>query len=251
MDFGSSAVRCAYFYNYGDGMLNHMIVFNDPHMTDEGEEIEGRDMEHTVDIYPFDDAEPGQEIYPGNITYHNRRAISAKYAFYPIVGMTDEMFQQYHLAKEIHQYATRDPAFKERLEQGIDALLFAVFTQAKVLVDHSGDRSSKGIDTLTATIPAQWTIEFEKYYGDRLYQAFLKVFNYPVDNILFHTEAQAGLQYMLYQGDRQAECNRVGMGDVINIGDEPNVVLLFDVGGHATVSPSAFRKEFQDLAAEC
>lgn len=186
-------MRCVYFYNYGDHMLNHMIVQNDPGLIDRVEGIEGREMEHAVDIYPFADGTPDQAIYPGNVPYHNRRPISAKYAFYPLVGMTDEMFQQYHLAKEIHLQAERDPDFKNRLEQGIDALLSTVFERAKDVICHWGDGSNKGIDTMTATVPAQWTIEFEKYYGERLHQAFLKVFEYPVQNILFHTEAQAAL----------------------------------------------------------
>lgn len=233
-------MRCAYFYNYGDHMLNHMIIQNDPQLTDDGEGIEGREMEHAVDIYPFADGQPGQVIYPGNVPYHNRRAVSAKYAFYPLVGMTDEMFDQYNLAKELHWHAVSDPTFKTRLEQGIDALLLDVFQRAKVVILRWGDGSCKGIDTLTATIPAQWNIDFEKYYGGRLHHAFLKVFEYPVKNILFHTEAQAGLQYMLYQDDVQAKCDRAGLGDLMSIGDESNVVLLFDVGGHATVRSRLF-----------
>ncbi|KAJ4385219.1 hypothetical protein N0V93_010280 [Gnomoniopsis smithogilvyi] len=62
-------------------MLNHMIVKNDPNTTDEGEGIQGREMEHAVDIYPFDDGKPGQAFYPGNVPYPDRRSVSAKYAF--------------------------------------------------------------------------------------------------------------------------------------------------------------------------
>lgn len=238
-------MRCVYFYNYGDHMLNHMIVQNDPGLIDRVEGIEGREMEHAVDIYPFADGTPGQAIYPGNVPYHNRRPISAKYAFYPLVGMTDEMFQQYHLAKEIHLHAERDPDFKNRLEQGIDALLCTVFERAKDVICRWDDGSNKGIDTMTATVPAQWTLEFEKYYGERLHQAFLKVFEYPVQNILFHTEAQAALQYMLYQDDVQAKCDRLAFGDLMSIGDKSSVILLFDVGSHATVCLSSFLRKCQ------
>ncbi|KAJ4390956.1 hypothetical protein N0V93_004555 [Gnomoniopsis smithogilvyi] len=133
LDLGSSAMRCAYFFNYGDGMLNHMIIKNDPNTTDEGEGIEGREMEHAVDIYPFDDGKPGQAFYQGNVPYPDRRSVSAKYAFYALVGMTDEMYTQYHLAADIDYYAKRDQAFKTRLERGVDSLLMAVLQRAKDL----------------------------------------------------------------------------------------------------------------------
>lgn len=237
VDFGSSAMRCAYFYNHGDGMLNHMIVRNDALFTGEGEGIEGRDMEHSVDIYPFADGKPGEAIYHGNTPCPERRSVSAKYAIYPLVGMSDEMYHQYPLAADLDQHAQRDPAFRARLELGIHELLVAVMKRAKDVASLNGDGSSENLDTLTATIPAQWSIEFEKYYGDQLYEAFLQVFKYPVRNILFHTEAQAGLQYMLYRDDVQAQCDRSGLSDLMRIGDKSNVVLLFDIGGHATVSP--------------
>ncbi|KAJ4405919.1 hypothetical protein N0V82_010231 [Gnomoniopsis sp. IMI 355080] len=239
VDFGSSAMRCAYFYNHGDKMANHMIVRNDAQFTEEGEGIEGRHMEHSVDIYPFADGQPGEAIYPGNTPYAERRPVSAKYAIYTLVGMSDEIYSQYSLAADLDDHAQRDPTFKARLEQGVHELLVAVMLRAKAVAAANGDGSSDGLDTLTATIPAQWSIEFEKYYGDRLHKAFREAFKYPVGNILFHTEAQAGLQYMLYRDDVQAQCDRAELGDLMKIGDKSNIVLLFDVGGHATLDSVA------------
>lgn len=164
--------------------------------------------------------------------------------FYILAGVTDDMRKHYHQMTELIEYAENEPSIHETLRQGINAVLVGGFKHAHNKIQIDVLESRRRLDTVSATIPALWDLNFEQIYGDRISAAFHKVFGYPVKKIIFHTESQIALHYIFYPGDvrmrTELELIDPAMHDLKT---QTNALLVIDIGDHSVVkspSPASF-----------
>lgn len=164
--------------------------------------------------HPFDNDGP---VYIGETPDPDRQSTSLKNGFYVLADASaDALIHQYSLAMPLWE-RKHDPAFRARLSQGLRELLSTIQRR----VSHICKTQRFTIATIGLSVPAQWTLEFERVYRDLV----VEVFQHPPSEIHFHTESEALAHYLFRK--HIDELNEDGIVDA---------VLLLDFGGHNMVS---------------
>lgn len=191
-------------------------------------------------VYVLDDENELQGppvYYYGNATHPTRKRTSAKLLFYVLAGKTTAMKGQHQQLQELEDEAKKRPSFHNILRQAIHAVLVRAFLNAQHVIDMQDlVPSSCPVDTISATISAQWDLDYERLYGNFICNAFEEVFHYPIKRIVFHTEGQIGFHYLFHKVAFQGEKERASIDRLLNLKGQTNVVLMVDIGGHTTVS---------------
>lgn len=179
--------------------------------------------------YIFDDDGPaylGEEVDP------MRKSCSLRYGFYALVKPLSNILQGFGLLDEL-MARKDDPVFLGRIRRGL-AELFAT-VRKRVLQICAQKRYY--IHTISLTIPAQWTLEFEDLYRDIIGE----VFEHPRDHIWFNTEIEALVHYLFNYYRQELGFQAHGV----------DRLLITDHGGHVMVCYSPRRRLQQQPQALC
>jgi hypothetical protein len=148
-----------------------------------------------------------------------RQSISLKYAFYVLVDTTDELLNQYRMARPLY-HRRHDPGFHARLLEGLDKLFTAVYKRVLEVCEEENLR----ITTIGLAVPSQWTLDFMDLYR----RIIAQVFRHDPSAIFFVTETEALAHFLCVKKlDRLVERRNIIHHDV---------VLMLDFGGHNMVS---------------
>lgn len=211
-------------------------------LTREEQEVNGiqSSAQISTTVYVHDDENETQGppvYYYGNATHPERKRTSAKLLFYALAGKTAAMKGQHQQLQELEDEAKKRPGFHNILRQAIHAVFVQAFLNARHIIDTQDIiPGSRAVDTISATISAQWDLDYERLYGNFICNAFEEVFHYPIKRIVFHTEGQIGFHYLFHKIPFQGESERASIDRLLNLNGQTNVVLMVDIGGHATVS---------------
>jgi hypothetical protein len=168
--------------------------------------------------YPFDDG----PVYLGEDHDPSRLSISLKYGFYILAKCPNDIRHQYAVVEPLLDKAN-DYHFRFRLKHG----LVSLFRTIQSIVNEICDENSIVIETIAATIPAQWTLEFEAVYRDILSQAF----NLPEPKISFVAEVEALIHTLLNDHVKKLALNQY---------PKASSYLFLDLGGHTMVRLSRY-----------
>lgn len=198
----------------------------------------------TSKIYPFDNTSPsptGEMVYPGNNRVTDRRSISSKIAMYAVVGISDEVARQSPELRELRVQVQQNPELKQIIRIGIEQIMYRVLIIIYDDLAYGPEYRRRNLDAIALTVPAQWTIEFEEEYGERLMAAWERIFDYAAPQLIFLCEAQTNVHYAFYRDTFQAWNHRqyLSQQGLFDIGKGQNGVLLIDAGGHSVVSLEA------------
>lgn len=180
--------------------------------------------------YPFG---PDQQVYFGEKGNKKRQEISLKYAFYVLVPEADhgedKFFEQYALVSPLRE-KQHDPAFREKLRQGLVDLVSAV----RAMVQEQCKSRGLRVTSIGLSVPSQWTMEFEDVYRDIVAEVFDEETS-PKKQISFHTETEALAHFLLEHHLEQL------LGQEMLFAIQRNriahkVLLFLDFGGHNMVS---------------
>ncbi|KAK7928426.1 hypothetical protein PG985_005424 [Apiospora marii] len=165
-----------------------------------------------ADIYPYD--EDGL-VYLNGASDHARRSVPAKYAFYAIVGTSDESLEQNPLAKELIDHSREDTAFKQRLRKGLVELFKWIACLCRVICE----QHDYEIDVIGLSVPSQWTEDFKVLYKSII----VETFGDPI-RVYFVCEIEA-LGHYLHRNHKKKLLQPL---------DKLDVVLFIDFGGYDT-----------------
>jgi hypothetical protein len=242
IDWGSEAVRAKLFRTAEDGrividkLVQYASTIED--MTSDRQELK---RQFTSQIYPFGHTSPnppGEMVYPGNKRIMERRSISSKLAMYGILEIPAELAEQSLELQQLCDFIQQNPQLKQIVRIGIEQMLFCVLRRVYEELTWYPDLILRILDAIALTVPAQWPIEFEEEYGQRLMAAWQRVFDYPLPQIIFLSEGQANAHYALsFAAHSDRQYLPEPQQDIFSIGSTTNAVLIIDAGGHSTVSP--------------
>lgn len=242
IDWGSEAVRAKLFRTAEDGrividkLVQYASTIED--MTSDRQELK---RQFTSQIYPFGHTSPnppGEMVYPGNKRIMEGRSISSKLAMYGILEIPAELAEQSLELQQLCDFIQQNPHLKQIIRIGIEQMLFCVLRKVYEELTCYPDLFLHILDAIALTVPAQWPIEFEEEYGQRLMAAWQRVFDYPLPQIIFLSEGQTNAHYAFsFAAHSDRQYLQEPQQDIFSIGSTTNAVLIIDAGGHSTVSP--------------
>lgn len=155
-----------------------------------------------------------------------REEVALKYGFYILADAPADMTAEYPMFRDLleEDRINRD-TFRHRVTVGISSMLRVIRQKAETQLTLEC-RPGWVIKKITASIPSQWTLDFEVLYRNFLRQAFQWSEAAARTQIRFYYEIQ-GIANLLLK-TRGALINNAAHGD--------QLVLLLDFGGHSMVS---------------
>jgi hypothetical protein len=148
-----------------------------------------------------------------------REQVSLKYAFAVLAGCAKDVQGEYIFEKSLMERAG-DEQFKKALRRG----LLQLFNAIHEAVDRICRDKNFRVESIAATIPAHWTLEFEDVYRDILAECF--DFRQRATQIFFISEIEA-MVHALVKDHPKA----IGLDSATH----DYVCLFQDYGGHSSV----------------
>ncbi|KAK1484801.1 hypothetical protein CCUS01_15453 [Colletotrichum cuscutae] len=178
-------------------------------------------------------SEPG-EVYTGDDLSPSTTQVSAKFFLGNGRGIDGENPLRAEAARNVN-----NPNFETRGEQGVEAILRAVFLR---LEQECQKKVPLKIVDFGLSVPAHWTLEEHERYAEviRSNSGFLSSWEFQPEHVHFHTEVEAIAHFVCQDSD---------IADRILGRDESQYVLFLDFGGHSMNGCIFFVRRSNDKTA--